>query len=201
MKDSKKVSLYINSATKALEFALKVGNEYQKIDMGDPKKALERSHLGIQCLLDNYHISLKDVDAFYCLLGPGSNTGIRLGLTIVRTIYAFNEKIKIYGIPTLTLMTLEGDHAVLSDRGGNLFYGKRDNNQIVLEKVLKTQIQEKIPDEMIITEDKDNKAKDVLSIYSTKDVNIVDLMVKHSNSFINFSDKEEEFLPEYLSKI
>ena len=86
MKENKKISLFINSATKALQLGLLYGEEKFKTELPDPKKALESMHLGMQKLFDEASVSLKDVDAFYLLLGPGSNTGIRLGLTIPRTI-------------------------------------------------------------------------------------------------------------------
>ena len=201
MKDSKTVSLFINSATKALEFALCVGNEYQTIDMGDPKKALERSHLGIQSLLDDHKITLKDVDNFYCLLGPGSNTGIRLGLTIAKTVYALNDKVKLFGIPTMDLMTIAGDNAVLSDRSANLFYAHKEQETVCFEKVNKADIEAKITADTIVVEKKDVKAKEALSSRLLKEIDIVEMMDMHQDSFIDFSERNEEFLPEYLSKI
>lgn len=201
MKDSKTVSLFINSATKALEFALSIGNEYQKIDMGDPKKALERSHLGIQSLLDDQHITLKDVDNFYVLLGPGSNTGIRLGLTICKTVYAFNKNVRLYGIPTMTLMTYAGADAVLSDRNTNLFYGHKENNVVSFEKVNKNDIANKITEKTIVVEEKDVKAQEALKNHDFIKIDIVDMMVRYQGAFTNYSYRDEDFLPEYLSKI
>ncbi len=131
MKDSKEISLFINTATKALSLGAKKGVLIKTFDLGNPKAALERTNLGISLLEDALNFKLKDVDAFYCLLGPGSNTGIRLGLTIPRTIYAFNPKIKIYGIPTMDLLTKKGNVAALSLIETEIFFMPKRKKMVV----------------------------------------------------------------------
>ncbi len=43
-------------------------------------------HKQIKKLLDEHKLSLQDVDAIVCYRGPGSFTGLRIGLTVVNTI-------------------------------------------------------------------------------------------------------------------
>jgi tRNA A37 threonylcarbamoyladenosine modification protein TsaB len=201
MKDSKKISLFINSATKALSYGALMGDVYEKVDLGNPKAALERGNLGISLLCEKLGFELKDVDDFYTLLGPGSNTGIRLGLTIPRTIYAFNPSIGIYGIPTMELMCKVKDCAALSDRNGNLFLAQKDEKGTVsFHRVDKTDISF-IPKQEIAVEAEDSLAIEELEGYPLTKVNILDLMVQFKDEFKNFSSHEEDYLPEYILKI
>lgn len=201
MKDSKEISLYLDTATKKLAVAAKINDRCSVYDLGNPKEALERTHLGISLLESALNIKLADVDKFYCLLGPGSNTGIRLGLTIPRTIYAFNPKIKIYGIPTLDLMTLEANSAALSDRNGNLFFAKREGDNVSFCRIDKKDIPNIEKQECIAVEDKDDVAFKELEGQNCKRVDIIALMMKHEAAFKDYSDDEENFLPEYMLKI
>lgn len=200
MKENKKISLFINSATKALQLGLLYGEEKFKTELPDPKKALESMHLGMQKLFDEASVSLKDVDAFYLLLGPGSNTGIRLGLTIPRTIYAFNPNIELYGIPTLDLFMQKGEHAALSDRNGNLYYGSKEGDKTSFVRVDKEDIPS-LHDSDIVIEKKDVMANEELKGRNIIAVDVLDLMMEEKEKFRNFSADEEDFLPEYLLKI
>lgn len=201
MKDSKEIRLFINTATKSLSIGVMYDNHIKTIDLGNPKAALERTHLGIKTLCDSCGFQLKDVDSFYCLLGPGSNTGIRLGLTIPRTIYAFNPSIHVYGIPTMDLLCIDNDYAALSDRNGNLFFAKKEDGKVSYERIDKKDIQDKIPDVKIALEKEDVVANEELSSHQITSVNVLSLMMKHQSSFIDFSNNEEDFLPEYILKI
>lgn len=200
MKDSKEISLFINTATKSLSLGISDNVREKTIDLGNPKAALERTHLGISMLLEEMGVTLKDVDRFYCLLGPGSNTGIRLGLTIPRTIYALNPNIRVFGIPTMDLLCLEGNRAALSDRNGNLFFAKKVDGKTSYERIDKKDIGN-IQDAEIIVEKEDEMANEELASHHLTTVNVLSLMMKYKDSFIDFSGKEEEYLPEYILKI
>lgn len=200
MKENKKVSLFLNSATKALQIGLLVGDRKEVIELPDPKKALETIHKGMEELFHRTDTHLKDVDAFYLLLGPGSNTGIRLGLTIPRTVYAMNPNIELYGIGTLELLTEVASHAALSDRNGNLYYGTREEGKTSFVRVDKEEIL-KLPKEEIALEEKDAVARDELASYPVHPVDVLSLMMEKKDAFRNYSSDEENYLPEYLLKI
>jgi len=204
MKDNQTVSLFIDTATKALAVGAIKGETYLTVDMADPKKALERTHLGIEYLMDRVGFALADVDNFFCLLGPGSNTGIRLGLAIPRTIYGINPKIHVFGVPTMELVLCEVKDgvSVLSDRGGNLFVGKKVNSQYSYEKVTKADIDTKLKDyPHIYVEKEDTLAHEELKDHQIIDLNVLSLMMNHPTVFKDFSSQEEDYLPEYALKI
>lgn len=201
MKDTKNVSLFINCATKALQFGLLTNEGFFLSDKDSPKKALEHANIMIDNLLKEHSLTLKDVRNFYCLLGPGSNTGIRLGLTIVRTLYAFDSTIRIYGIKTMDLLTKENNDAVLSDRNGNLYYGTREDGSCSYTRVNKEDIETSITCKTITVEGDDEIAIDELKSHELVKVNVVSMMEKYKDSFKDYSDDEENFLPEYILSI
>ena len=48
----------------------------------------------VQTLLKKAHITLNDIDIFGCVSGPGSFTGIRIGLTTIKAFaYALNKRV------------------------------------------------------------------------------------------------------------
>jgi tRNA A37 threonylcarbamoyladenosine modification protein TsaB len=201
MKENKSVSLFINTSTHLLELGLLYGSDAVTVKLGDPKKALERTHVGIRTLLEERGLMLADVDAFYCLLGPGSNTGIRLGLAIPRTIYGINPAIKIYGIMTLDVL-LAGQPtpstAVLSDRSGNLYVAS--SGVPSYHKINKADVS--LADwKGIIVEKSDALAQSELSNRPFTSVDVLTQMIAHKDAFLDFSDHEQDYLPEYLLKI
>lgn len=202
MKDSKEISLYLDTATKALAVGGKCGNIYKTYDLGNPKAALERTHLGIKLLCDALDCTMMDIDKYYCLLGPGSNTGIRLGLTIPRTIYALNPNIKLFGIPTMELLTMVAPVAALSDRNGNIFLAHKDEKGVTTyQRIDKKDIPSLKKEEAIVVEEKDTLANEELASQNLIKVSVIDLMMKYESAFKDFSSDEENYLPEYVLKI
>lgn len=188
----KDLSLFLDTATYSFSLALKNRNVTTYLSLGDPKKVLERTDLGIKLLLDD--LKMSDIGAYYTLLGPGSNTGIRLGLTVPRTIYALDNNIHLYGINTLELFSFVDDEAIpaLSDRGGNLYIYKDKKVSIVKKDAIDI-------NQKYILDQKDEKAKSKLKDYILIDP--VSLMVKYRDRFIDFSTKESDYLPIYALKI
>lgn len=203
MKDSKEISLFIDSATKDLALGLTIGEEETyTIDLENPKAALERLPLGIKLLLEKAGVTLKDVDCYYVLLGPGSNTGIRMGLTIPRTLFAFNDKLKLFGIKTMDLFCMENKYAALSDRNGNLFFAtKKEDGSVDYERIDKDKISLLDGKDPIAVEKEDVMAKKELSSHTIREINTIDLSIRYKTKFKDFSSDEENYLPEYILKI
>ena len=57
----------------------------------------------VDTCLSNAGINVKDVDVFACANGPGSFTGIRIGVSAVKGL-AFTDNKPVYGISTLESM-------------------------------------------------------------------------------------------------
>ena len=95
----------------------------------------------IKELLKNLNISLSEIDLYAVGKGPGSFTGLRIGMTIAKTFAQINNK-NIVGISTLEamanqLMTDKLIVPILDARGGRVYYGiykTNNNNTTIIEK-------------------------------------------------------------------
>lgn len=83
----------------------------------------------IEQLFKEANVLPKDVKKIYVSIGPGSFTGVRIGLTIAKT-YAYSLNIKLVPISSLEIMssTLEGDSiSIIDARRGYVFAGGYNN--------------------------------------------------------------------------
>lgn len=76
--------------------------DQQKIDKGHA----EFLAIQVQNLCLSINFSLKDVKTIFVNIGPGSFTGIRVGVSFARSL-AFALDIPVYGITSLELLTIE----------------------------------------------------------------------------------------------
>lgn len=93
--------LSISTATNHLSIAL---NEDQKI-IAEKNEEDERNHSEhldplIMQLLNQQHLSLKNIDRFAVAIGPGSYTGLRIGVTTVKMFASILQK-EVVGVSTL----------------------------------------------------------------------------------------------------
>lgn len=118
--------LGIDTSTKMLSLALSDGDRiifnYKK-DIGRRHSVLLLSIL--DNLLKKYKIGKEDIDLFAVGLGPGSFTGLRISLSMVKGLILVLKK-KVLGMPTLDIIARnvikEGNISVISDaRRGNIY--------------------------------------------------------------------------------
>lgn len=86
----------------------------------------------IDIVLKDNEISLSDIDTIYTVNGPGSFTGLRVGVTVAKMI-GYTQKIKVKPISSLELMAstpFEGDFiaSYIDARRGYVFGGIYDKN-------------------------------------------------------------------------
>lgn len=98
------ISLFIDTCTSNLTIAIIKNNQIlssfsQKIDTDMSAKFFPV----MQDIFNKAEISPKDVDLIYVVNGPGSFTGIRIGVTIAKT-YAWTLNKKIIPISSLEVM-------------------------------------------------------------------------------------------------
>lgn len=93
----------------------------------------------IETLLNLLGMEIKDIDEFVIAEGPGSFTGLRIGMTIAKTLAQVNDK-KL--IPISTLLALANNSSSdnlkvpMLDARGNRVYGAvydKDFNEIIKE--------------------------------------------------------------------
>ncbi|MFZ1082229.1 MAG: tRNA (adenosine(37)-N6)-threonylcarbamoyltransferase complex dimerization subunit type 1 TsaB [Candidatus Kryptoniota bacterium] len=93
--------LAIETATKVCSIALMDGDEILgETSLNIPQVHVERLVVMINDMLGNLHLSYGDLDAVAVSNGPGSFTGLRIGLSVAKGI-AFAEDKKLIAVPTL----------------------------------------------------------------------------------------------------
>ena len=98
----------------------------------------------IETLLDLLGLSIKDIDLFAISKGPGSFTGLRIGMTVAKTLAQVNNK-PIVSISTLKALALNAstDKYTVSmiDARSNRIYGAMykgyDKKEIIKEDLYK----------------------------------------------------------------
>lgn len=133
--------LFIDTHTELITIALKT-----KENLFIKTKESEYSHSiytmpMIEELFKENNLNVKDLDEIIVVNGPGSFTGIRIGLSIAKTIaYALN--LKIHTISSLKAYLISSDineekMAVIEDNKGYYVCAfDKNNNTIVEEKYL-----------------------------------------------------------------
>jgi tRNA threonylcarbamoyladenosine biosynthesis protein TsaB len=134
--------LAIDTATEILSVALKTeGGEYEMIHRAGLSHS-ESLVPSIQALCSLAGFSLRDLDLVVCMKGPGSFTGLRIGMATAKGI-AFGRKTPLVSVPTLDVMafgheSFSGIVLPIIDARKNSFYtavyeaGKRTSDYLDL---------------------------------------------------------------------
>lgn len=136
-------SLLINTSTKTVIVSIIIDNEIKYLYQKDSDNDLDKSLLPIiDEAFKNTNISPNDLDTIYVTNGPGSFTGIRIGLTVAKII-AWGLKIKVVPISSLELMAStitdkENIVPIIDARRDYVFAGvyDKDLNQISEDKYI-----------------------------------------------------------------
>ncbi len=90
----------------------------------------------IEKVLSSAGIKLKDIDVYSCVVGPGSFTGIRIGISTVKALSYANDKLVL---PITSFETLEYNRpygkniAVIDARHDNYYAMGYDNGKVVIK--------------------------------------------------------------------
>lgn len=87
-------------------------------------------------LMDGQHWQMKDIDEMVVSLGPGSYTGVRIAMTIAKTLSAVMP-IRLKAISSLAM--LAGDQkaiSIIDARGNKLYVGMYENGEPLMEDML-----------------------------------------------------------------
>lgn len=81
----------------------------------------------------------NDIDKILVVTGPGSFTGVRIGVTIAKT-YAYLRNISIIGVSSLKMLALSTNHeyclSLIDAKHNNYYLGlyDKDNNNVIEEQ-------------------------------------------------------------------
>ena len=89
--------------------------------------------------IKNANLTPNDIDKILVVTGPGSFTGVRIGVTIAKT-FAYLKKIDIIGVSSLKMLALSCEHqyclSLIDAHHNNYYLGLYDkfNNEVIPEQ-------------------------------------------------------------------
>lgn len=95
--------LALDTSTEACSVALQLGTEILSLDEVCPQQHSKRVLPMVQQLLSQAGVALKDLDGIVFGRGPGSFTGVRIGVGVAQGL-AFGAGLPLYGVSTLAAM-------------------------------------------------------------------------------------------------
>lgn len=193
------ISLFLNTSSKLFNAAIvKDGKALDSIckcyDKGLSKEALYE----ITKLIERCKITINDIDEIMCVKGPGSFTGLRIGVTIAKTMAYFLNK-KLYSVSSLEAMatSVKGDVIVpIIDARRGYVYGAiydKEYNPIMEEQYIKC--------EDIVNKAKEHSDNPVFVSLDKFDFETIEFKPDLDNLYKYNHKKEEDsmtFIPNYL---
>lgn len=113
--------LAIDTSASRIGIGIYDGEYHTKITTPDPKSHNKTLLSEIDDFCKVHGVSLHDFDAFSVVVGPGSFTGIRIGVATVNA-FAMAEKKPVVEMTSLEVLAGDHDKAVLLDCKHNNYY-------------------------------------------------------------------------------
>lgn len=195
------ISLFLNTSSRYLNIAIlkdnKVINE-KNLELEKDLSAL--ALFEIEKLFKETQLKPNDIDEIYCVDGPGSFTGLRVGITIAK-VYAWSLNKKLYKVSSLYTMatSINNDYIIplIDARRGYVFAGiyDKDYNQV-------------LKDQYISLENLKNIVENLEGQYTYVTLDDFDFQtqkyIPNLNNTFKYIKKEEvdpyTFIPNYLKK-
>lgn len=128
-------TLYIDTHSNKIDICLfKDGNLLKHVNSESVQQHSVIVLPTIRALLEDFSITVKDLGEIIVINGPGSFTGVRIGVTIAKTLsYCLNIPIKLLDSLFIKAVSIEGNEKYISlvDKHG-AFVGvfDKDNNKL-----------------------------------------------------------------------
>lgn len=105
---SQPLILSVETATLAGSVALSRGDQILRVVSGDPRVSHSNTLLtDVDKLLTETEVGLSEIDLFTAATGPGSFTGLRIGLATIKALSSTLDR-PTAGVPTLEAVALSG---------------------------------------------------------------------------------------------
>ena len=131
------ISLFLDTSTKYLCIGIAKDNEIiYKFQQEAIKKQSELTIPFLQQALKENNLSLSDVEEVNVTIGPGSFTGIRIGMCIAKVLASLNN-IPLKAISSLNAYASLGKKIVILDaKAKRVYLGIYNNNQKVIDETV-----------------------------------------------------------------
>jgi len=182
-----KMRLFIDTANKKIIFAI-INDKNEIIDffIKDTNNDVAKTSIFLlEKFIAKNKISFEDIDGYMLTIGPGSFTGVKVGLNIVRTIDLLYPVQKIYTIDNFDLLKEKDKKYTAIRFGKNKFYFLNKKSTLSKPKII-TSLKEYKKTEVTLGYDNFSKEKLKEKIYdnSFKFVdNLSKVKLKYLNKF------------------
>ena len=141
--------LFIDTHDELIRIELKNGEDIYEKEMQSEYKHSVYTMSMIEEIFKDSNTDIKDLKKIIVVNGPGSFTGIRIGLSIAKTI-AYALKIDIVTISSLTAFLISNDtdkkrKAVIADTKGFYIGAFDENNKPIVDEYYSTEDKLKLP--------------------------------------------------------
>jgi tRNA threonylcarbamoyladenosine biosynthesis protein TsaB len=87
----------------------------------------------IEQLLQDVKWTLPEIDNLYLATGPGSFTGVRVGVTFAKTLMLLKPELNVYAISSLQFQAGSGDAISYIDaKGGSVYFAVYQDGAVVI---------------------------------------------------------------------
>ena len=136
----KKYSLLLDTSFKKLSIGIAEGDKiFSKYDKDCWKQQSEKTIPEIEKILVKNKIGYKDLKEIIVGIGPGSFTGVRIGITVAK-ILAFSLGINIYGVSSMfaTIGEAQNGICVFDARAGRSYVCEiKKRKKVIKETIIK----------------------------------------------------------------
>ena len=194
----------ICSALKKALIAVEINGKNAMVELDEKTKHSENILPKIDELLQSISCSIKDNESFAVVIGPGSFTGLRVGVSVVKGLCAGDEKI-VYPLSTLSLKAYsyckqntpqENFCAVINALSGFFFVCEFDKygNALDIERLVTKDELDKINLKKVSLEE-ERLFEDIVSIQASDLLTYAKAVQKQGNGI-----KAKSVVPIYLRK-
>jgi len=196
------ISLFIDTSTSNVSISIiKDGILLSNVSGDIPNEHSKYATSYVKKVIDEAKIDANNIDKIFVVNGPGSFTGVRIGVTIAKT-YGYLINRYITPVSSLKSLAISSNHdgiimSVISANRNNYYVGiyDRDYNDLIDEKFINTEDLVKLMEEYnpyIVSND-----FNVLDVYKFNKVNLDTVRIVNY-----YMDKEEvnyhKLVPNYL---
>ena len=137
------ITLAIDTASSHTSIALfEESNVKEELTWKSENNEAEKLMPAIEQMLNKNNLSYEDIDQIYCVKGPGSFTGLRIGVTVANTI-SYLTNAKLFSISTFEYLHNKTKLPVIVYAGsGGVYFSQSINSDIELLNLPEMNIKE-----------------------------------------------------------